>query len=221
MANQYITHAGTMEHETTTAKTVATGATAEAVAGAGALVLAIIGLAGLYPMILTAIAVIAAGAGFLFQGAAAAARISSLAREVHTEHPEATMETGLSAEIVGGLGGIVLGILALVGVVPVTLLSISAIVFGGTLLFGSPAVYTVSKVQTGTESTVEHVMRETALGAAGAQALIGLGAVTLGILALIGLAPLTLVLVAVLAVGASALLSGGALTGKMVSMLYH
>jgi hypothetical protein len=221
MANQYASHAGTMEQESTTAKTVATGASAEAVAGAGALILAIIGLAGLYPMILTAIAVIAAGTGLLFQGAAAAARISSLAREVHADHPEATIGTGLSAEIVGGLGGIVLGILALVGVVPLPLLSISAIVFGGTLLFGSPAVYTVSKAQTGPETSGEHVMRETAAGAAGAQALIGIGSATLGILALLGLAPLTLVLVAVLAVGASSLLSGGALTGKMVSMLYH
>jgi hypothetical protein len=219
MANQYITHAGAAEH--TTAKTVATGATAEAVAGAAALVLAIVGLAGVFPMILTAIAVIAAGAGLLFQGAAAAARISSLAGEVHMEHPDATIGTGLSAEIVGGLGGIVLGILALVGVVPLPLLSVSAIVFGGTLLFGSPAVYSVGRAQTGTETTSEHVLRETAVGAAGAQALIGIGSATLGILALIGLAPLTLVLVAVLAVGASSLLSGGALTGKMVSMLYH
>jgi hypothetical protein len=219
MANQYITHAGAPEH--TTEKTVATGATAEAVAGAGALVLAIIGLAGVFPMILTAIAVIAAGAGLLFQGAAAAARVASLAHEVHGGHPDAAMGTGLSAEIVGGLGGIVLGILALVGVVPLPLLAISAIVFGGTLLFGSPAVYTVGRAQVDGETTAEHVMRETTVGTAGAQALIGIGSATLGILALIGLAPLTLVLVAVLAVGASTLLSGGALTGKMVSMLYH
>ena len=62
------------EVEATTEKTVATGAGAEAIAGAVALVLAILGLAGIFPPIMSAIAVIAAGAAFLFQGAAVAAR---------------------------------------------------------------------------------------------------------------------------------------------------
>jgi hypothetical protein len=219
MANQSVIQAEAMEDHAT-AKTVATGASAEAVAGAGALVLAILGLAGVYPAILMSIGAIAAGAAFLFQGAAAAARHTMLLRESGTEHP-AMMETGLSAEIVGGLASVVLGILALIGIASMTLLSISAIVFGATLLFGSPAVYTIGKANVGSETTAGYVMRESAAGAAGAQALVGIGAITLGILALVGFVPQTLVLVSVLAVGASALLSGGAITGKMVSMLYH
>jgi hypothetical protein len=220
MADEYaVRHAEEIQDEST-AKTVATGASAEAVAGAAALVLAILGLAGIYPTILTAIGVIAAGAAFLFQGAAAAARHAMLVRETGTEHP-AMMETSLSAEIVGGLATIVLGILALIGIVPMTLMAISAIVFGATLLLGSPAVYTIGKAHPGSETTAGYAMRESAAGAAGAQALIGIGAITLGILALVGFAPQTLVLVSVLAVGASALLSGGTITGKMVSMLYH
>jgi len=58
-------------------------------------------------------------------------------------------------------------------------------------------------------------------GAAGAQALGGNAAITLGILALVGIVPQTLVLVSVLCIGGAALLSGGALTSKMVSLLYH
>jgi hypothetical protein len=50
---------------------------------------------------------------------------------------------------------------------------------------------------------------------------VAIGAVTLGILALVGIMPQTLVLVAVLCIGGAALLSGGALTSKMVSLLYQ
>ena len=56
----------TMATHESMAKTMATGAGAEAVAGGAALVLAILGLAGLFPMILASIGVIAAGAAFLF-----------------------------------------------------------------------------------------------------------------------------------------------------------
>lgn len=214
-----------------TEKTVATGSGAEAIAGAAALVLAIIGLSGMMPMIMSAISVIAAGAAFLLQGAAIAARHSYLERMARADHAEGKLMTGTSAEILGGIAGIVLGILTLIGVVPMTLLSVSAIVFGGTLLFGSPTVYGVGTAEPEGRVTADYVVREiaahgaqarlAAAGAAGAQALIGIGSVTLGILALIGMTPQTLVLVAVLAVGTSALLSGGALTAKMVSLLYH
>jgi hypothetical protein len=139
--------------------------------------------------------------------------------------------TGTSAEILGGIAGIVLGILALIGLVPMTLLSVSVIVFGGTLLFGSPAVYDVGTAEPKRGTTTDYIAREIAgpagaqarlaAGAAGAQALIGIGSVTLGILALIGMAPQTLVLAAILAIGTSALLSGGALTAKMMNLLYH
>jgi hypothetical protein len=208
----------TMASHESMARMAATGSGAEAVAGAGALVLAILGLAGMLPMILASIAVIAAGAAFLFQGAAVAARHRRLALEAGGGEVE--IEAGMSAEILGGLAGITLGILALIGIATIPLLAISAIVFGGTLLFGSPAIYRASRAEH--EAVVLDVIaRETAAGAAGAQALVGVGAITLGILALIGLVPHTLVLVAVLSVGSAALLSGGALTSKMVGLLYH
>jgi hypothetical protein len=130
MATEYAGHA--MASHETMAKTVAMGSGAEAIAGGGALVLAIVGLAGLFPMILASIAVIAAGAAFLFQGAAIASRHRRLA--VEAGGGEAEIETGTSAEIIGGLAGIALGILALVGVEPMALLAVSAIVFGGTLV---------------------------------------------------------------------------------------
>lgn len=207
----------------TTAKIMATGSTGEAIAGAGAVVLAIIALAGTLPTILTAIGVIAAGAAFLFQGAAIAGRYKETAAASGGGMAgEAELATGTSTELIGGIGCVVLGILALVGVVPVTLLAVAAIVFGGTLLFGSPAVYRVAEMgdpNTGNHQMARHLISGTTVGASGAQALIGIAAATLGILALVGLASMTLVQVAILCVGAGALLSGGAVTSKMAAML--
>jgi hypothetical protein len=200
------------------ARMAATGSGAEAIAGAGALVLAILGLAGIFPMVLASIAVIAAGAAFLFQGAAVAARHRRLALDAGSGDIE--IEAGMSAEILGGLAGITLGILALIGIETIPLLAISAIVFGGSLLFGSPAIYRASRAEREVP-ILDVIASETAAGAAGAQALIGIGAIALGILALIGLLPQTLVLVAVLSIGAAELLSGGALMSKMVGLLYH
>ena len=208
----------TMASHESMARMAATGSGAEAIAGAGALVLAILGLAGLLPMILASVAVIAAGAAFLFQGAAVAARHRRLALEAGGGDVE--IEAGMSAEILGGLASITLGILALIGIETIPLLAISAIVFGGTLLFGSPAVYRASQAEPEVR-ILDVIARQTAAGAAGAQAFIGVGALTLGILALIGLVPETLILVAVLTVGAAAMLSGGAVMSKMVGLLYH
>jgi len=216
MVTQYAER--TMASHDSMARTVATGSGAEAVAGGAALVLAILGLAGLLPIVLASIAVIATGAAFLFQGAAVAARHRLLTLEAGGG--EAEIEMGVSAEIIGGLASIALGILALVGVETMALLAVSAIVFGGTLLFGSPAMYRASRAEPGNQ-VVDEIARQTTAGAAGAQALVGIGAITLGILALVGIVPQTLVLVAVLCVGGAALLSGGALTTKMVGLLYR
>ena len=189
----------------TGAKVMVGGFSAEAVAGAGAVVLAILALCGVLPRILTAIGVIALGAAFLCQGAAVA--YNSFKASV------TPVGTGTNAETIAGVAAIVLGILALVGIAPLSLVAISAIVFGGGLLFGTRAGYAVT-TQTGSAGQLA-----VPTGASGSQTLIGVGAATLGILALVGIIPAVLEQVAVLCVGAGALLGGGAITGRMVAML--
>jgi hypothetical protein len=68
------------------AKTVATGASAEVIAGAAAVVLVIVGLAGMFPMMLAAIGLIVASVAFLFEGAAVASR---LYHYIEGDHPSA------------------------------------------------------------------------------------------------------------------------------------
>jgi hypothetical protein len=80
-------------------------------------------------MILASIAVIAAGVAFLFQGVAVAARHRRLVLEAGGGDVE--IEAGMSAEIPGGLAGVMLGIFGLIGIATIPLLAIGAIVYAG------------------------------------------------------------------------------------------
>lgn len=202
------------------------GSTAESLAGLGAVVLAILGLIGLLPFALAAIATIAVGAGLLIQGSAISARFNDLRRDARaTGTTQVQSNRGsLTIEVLGGIASIVLGILALLGLGTGILLSIAAIVFGGTLLLGAGETSRLAELeawQAGGDMRSRDVEREAARGAAGSQVFVGIGAVVLGILALIGVGPgLTLVLVALLAVGGSMLLSGAMLGTRMSHMVH-
>jgi hypothetical protein len=118
--------------EEKSAEVVAGGSMGEAVAGIAAVVLAIVGLAGLYPVYLTAIASIVLGVALLLQGGAVAARFSQLLAEAAgTRLTNRELGGGMSAEFLAGAAGVVLGILALLRVFPEVLLPVAAIVFGG------------------------------------------------------------------------------------------
>lgn len=189
----------------------------EAIGGAAAVVLGILGLAQISPMYLAPIAAIVVGVALWFEGAAIVARYSRLvADEVRAGHAfeAAPTSSGMSAEFLGGAAGTVLGILALLGVASLTLVSIAVIVYGAALLFGSGAQARMSimSVDEGSPSPAHQIVREAAWASSGAQLLVGVGAVVLGILALVGFAPSILVLSALLTVGAALALSGAAFT---------
>jgi hypothetical protein len=65
------------------------------------------------------------------------------------------------------------------------------------------------------------VAQEALSAASFTQVVVGMGAVILGVLAVIGISPMILSLVAMLAVGGSAVLSGGALFGRIWGMNRH
>jgi hypothetical protein len=107
--------------------------------------------------------------------------------------------------------GIVLGILALLGVVPLTLLATSVLVYGAAFLLSaswtSPATIPATGYQAGEAPF---------LGSSG-HLLVGLSAAVLGILAIIGQAPLTLTLVGLLCLGTGAFFSGSSVGTRAVS----
>lgn len=201
-----------------TLHTLASGSIVEAVGGAAALVLAILGLATVMPHTLAAVATIAIGVALLAEGAAIAGRYARIvARSDMTRVSAAELGGGTSAEFVAGGAGVVLGLLSLLGVAPVSLTAVAAIVFGGALLLGSGATYRLRAP--GQEHEAE-TTREMVQAASGAQVLVGLSSAVLGIVALVGIAPETLTLVALLSVGATIVLSGAAITALMTHMLH-
>jgi hypothetical protein len=210
--------------EKTAVELAAGGGIAEAVAAVGAVVLSIVGLAGVLPGYMMAIACIALGAALLFEGGATASRYSKLLSEV-TERESDTVEVGggVAAEALAGICGITLGILALLGLAPVTLVAVANIVFGAGLLLGSGATSRLNSIHTTYERTdnVQRLAREAVFVSAGGQVLIGVGAIVLGILALLDVSPMLLSLIGLLAVGGSVMLSGTAIGAKMLAVMHR
>lgn len=208
-----------------TVEMVSGGSIAEGVGGIAAVVLAILGLAGMIPMTIAAIATIVVGVALLAEGGAIASRYAEILSETSGgKVTNSEFGGGMTAELLGGVAGVALGVLALVGIAPMTLIAVGAIVFGACLVMGSGTVARMNNVISGMSATTSHhqaIQRESMMAATGAQSLVGIGVVVLGILAIIGISPLVLVLVALLAAGGSLLLTGGAVTSRVLGALHH
>jgi hypothetical protein len=209
---------------TTVTEAAAGGSMAQAVGGLAAVVLAIIGLATegtSIPFYMMSIATIVLGAAVLVGAAACIGRHAKLLTSAHRGGAlsAAGSSGGMTVEFVGGAAAIVLGILAILNIYPVTLAAVAALTLGACLLMGAGAMARPNPVSEMSFDTSELIAREAAAGAASTQALVGLGAIILGILALVGLVPLTLTLVAWLCLGAAVTFTGAAISGKMISVL--
>lgn len=205
------------EHGTTQSKAAVGNTVAEAVVGLGSIAIAIIGLANVYPWLLAAVATIALGAAFVFESGDVGRRFSNLAADEAGVVPNAW--TGMTAGFLSGCAGIALGILAILGIVSHTLIPVAIIVYGATLIMDSGTQAGLSELESERFSArgfSQQIARESASALSGMQVLVGLGAITLGILAIIKIVPETLCLVALLAIGA-ALLMSGSLVSRVVS----
>ena len=217
---------GPMRHdrdeERKTAKVIAGGSLTEAIAGLAAAALAILGLAGVLPGYLAAIATIAVGVALLAQGGAAAAKWSRIVADTPGAEwdPRGEIGSGMTGEILGGAAGLVLGILALIGLAPQILIPAALLAFGGAMLVGTGTTVDLGASRASVGSArFERSSREVTVVASGTQMLIGIAAIVLGILALIGVDPLTLSLVGLLASGASILFSGSAVSSRVLGLL--
>jgi hypothetical protein len=201
-----------------TTKEVAAGASlVGAFAGVGVVTLAILGLVGIMPAIFAAICAIALGTALLFEGGSLAQRMAYVhAQEKKEFEPEVA---GLGAESLAGLATLVLGILALLGVEQLTLLSTSIVVLGAGMLFGGAAVWRAEIFRFGEHRYTESfaaVAHRAVHAASGVHAMVGIGAIVLGILALLGNSPMTLVLIGMLAAGGAIMLSRAAIGGRFL-----
>ena len=195
------------------------GSLAETIAGAGAIVLSILGLVGILPDALLGVATIAIGGAFLMASGSIVSRLNELLTHVAgTTLDTGELAVGMTTEFMGGIAGIALGVLSLLGLVPNILLPVAAMAFGFTLLFGARAQSRISELEMQCNAAHEmtrRVAHEAASATFGIEALFGIGALTLGILSVVGLAPVTLTLIAMLSVGAATLFSGAAVSARM------
>jgi hypothetical protein len=199
------------------------GGFVDALGGIATIVLAIIGLAGVKAEMLVAIATVVFGAALLIQGGAMLTEFAQI--ETAPETSGTTSAGGLSALFLVGFAGIVLGVLALLGIYAPVLTAAAAIAFGAALIISSSAVWqllTSRSIATRFErhSPLLRVMAsEVAAGSAGLQAMAGLAVIVLGILAVAGVYTTGLSLIALLIAGAAIVLTGSSLSGSMTGLM--
>ncbi len=197
------------------------GSIPEGLASGSALVLALIGLSGIAPAGMLAVAVLVMGAAFLFEGAAVSLRFSNLLAETSKDRLDrAEFGLGITAEILGGITGVVLGILSVFQIAPMTLIPSAVIVYGFTLILSSGVTHRLNAVEIeGMEESTrfKKIATESTTASALLEFVLGMAAVVLGICALVGLYA-GLSLVGMLVIGAAGLLTGAAVTSRMVSL---
>jgi hypothetical protein len=208
---------GSHTQEATSLREVETGTLSETLSGAGALALAILALIGVIPSVLGPVAAIAAGVALVTGGGSIAARALTLVGSRSRYDVRRQIVGGLGMEAVTGAGGAVLGLLALLGISPVTLLPVAGIVLGTSLLMASGALTRLEGLLNET-NTGHETSHRTLYVATGSDFLVGIGAIVLGILALAGYSPVTLSLVALLSIGAAVLMSGSTLTVRFLAL---
>ena len=110
------------------------GLLSEGAAGIAAIVLAVIALAGISSGTLAAITTIVIGVGLMAQAFNSAAEAAKLMPAGAVAGVPAEMSSEVMVDCLTGIAGIILGILALVGINAAHLVPAALIVFGGALL---------------------------------------------------------------------------------------
>jgi hypothetical protein len=194
-----------------------------AIGGIATAVLAIIGLTGLAPSIALSVATVIFGAALFLEGVAI---LLEYARIILPAGRIAAVDQfgggRLLAIFLGGAAGLVLGLLALLGLHPPILTGIAVIAFGSAVVLSSNSAMNLHRLEAFSQEATTRSTRTagdilaaaTASGSARAQAATGLTAIVLGILAVVGTNPGTLSLISLLLLGIVLALSRIALSGE-------
>jgi len=202
--------------------TVYKGSIAEGFVSGVALVLTLLGLSGLMSELMLPLAVIVVGVALLLEGIAISARFSTLLAATSTDRlDKAEFGVGVTAEFLGGIAGIVLGILALIKIAAAILVPVALIVYGVTFMLSSGATHRLNtiEVEGSAENTrFKKIAREAMSVSTALELVLGLGAVVLGILAILGTYSATVSLVGMLVISVAGLLTGAAVTSRMMAL---
>jgi hypothetical protein len=204
-------------------ETSAASSAVEAIGGIAAIVLTILGLIGISPGFMASVTTIVLGAAFLMRGGPMMAEYRQVMSRL--DQGQTMVASGLSAEVVAGAAGIVLGILALLQIAPMVLVPCALLIFGAGLVMNSGSMaqldhLRLSSLGAASLGTGEHLQRassQVTLLASGAEILLGITAVVLGVLALVSIDPMVLTLVGLLTAGVAALFVGTTIGGRVAS----
>lgn len=198
------------------------GGFVDALGGIATIVLAVIGLSGVRSLDLLSIATIVFGAAMLIQGGAMLTEFAQV--EAVPDAGATSTGGGLGALFGVGVAGIILGVLALLGVHAAILDSVAIIAFGGALALSASAVWKLltsrsvaTRFRTGTMLQV--VASEVATGSSTLQAMAGLAVIVLGILAVSGTMTGDLALIALVVAGAAIVMTGSTLSSTMLGFM--
>lgn len=208
-------HQPAAEAQRATLRWVASGSIMEAIGAMATIALAIVGLAGIFPLVMAAIATIVISAAILIEGGAFSAGSATVSSTSEAQAVEAG--GGASTTFLGGIAGVILGILALLGVAGAELVAVALLVLGTTFMLSGVSSVTVGQMAPPTAGGPGFVQSTRAAGSGG-QVMVGIAAVVLGILAVVGLSQVVLVLVGLLSIGGAALLGGSALGAKSLAV---
>jgi len=193
------------------------GLLTEGAAGIAVIVLAVIALAGTSSSALASIVTIVIGVGLMVQAFNSAAEHSKGLPANAAPIPDLggeVMVDGLS-----GITGIILGILALVGINPPHLVPSALIVFGGALLLsGAISLRPRAPQSAAPAGQTQVVPYQGSAAASGMEILIGIAAIVLGILSLIFVGSWVLALVGFVAVGVALLMVSATFGGSMMRL---
>jgi UPF0716 family protein affecting phage T7 exclusion len=214
-----------IREEEEAAEVVMAGSLSEGLGGILAALLAVLALALFLPGRLGAIATIVIGIALLCNAGAVSFRLRRILSEVACEPRNAwALRGGLTAEFAGGCVGLILGVLALIGVGPITLLSVAAIVLGCALLLDTGALYRLNFMAVHRHGAAQQYMDVTCQcvrTAAFFQIVCGIAATVLGLLALVDVYPDVMAVVALLCIGMSLAYSGLSLSWRMLWVTTH
>jgi hypothetical protein len=187
--------------------------------GIALIVLSILALAKMDPMLLNAIAVILAGIALLIEDRSLLTKYAGALSYAPAYGPgTSTAPDGVSAGTLAGISGIVLGILAILGIAAATLTAVAIVIFGAAVLFDFAARAQIMALRMVDRESSEQSAKLALTAASSTNTsamLVGVALITLGILALAGLTTSILVTVALLGLGAYLFLQNAAVAGSL------
>jgi len=195
------------------------------VGGASTVIVAILGLVGLYAPILVVIATILFGVTLLIHGNTILSEYARISVLAGPKSPiNAFNASARSAVVLLGAGGIALGVLALLDFNSAVLTPIASIMFGVALILSSVSAWHLDVLRRASgweeQSPRELIANQMAFDSIGIQVFGALAAVVLGVLAASGASnDLTFNLAALLVLGSALVLKGGSLNAILFSFM--